>query len=86
LATFSAFQTDPKSVWEWYEYRKELIARYQPNAARRMLAFLEQHDKNVFLVTQSLQHNGTDTPASCVHRTLAPAANLAALPTGTRQD
>lgn len=38
LATPQAFQRDPKLVWEWYAWRRELIAGCKPNAAHDVLA------------------------------------------------
>src|SRR5689334_17654826 len=49
LATRNAFRQDPRLVWEWYEYRRELIARVEPNLAHRALAWLESKGKNVFI-------------------------------------
>jgi NAD-dependent protein deacetylase/lipoamidase len=40
LATPEAFDRDPKLVWEWYEWRRELIRRAQPNAAHTAIAHL----------------------------------------------
>jgi NAD-dependent deacetylase len=54
LATQSAFNENPRYVWEWYEYRRELVARSQPNAAHKMLAWLEQVGKDVFILTQNV--------------------------------
>src|SRR5690348_16841639 len=54
LATMSAFRHDPKLVWEWYEYRRELIAKAGPNAAHRAIARLAAAGKEVFLVTQNV--------------------------------
>ena len=34
LATPEAFFKDPGLVWEWYNWRRELIAKALPNAAR----------------------------------------------------
>ncbi len=31
LATPEAFERDPKFVWDWYEFRRELIRKAQPN-------------------------------------------------------
>lgn len=42
LATPSAFQCDPVLVWEWYLWRRQLIAKAAPNAGHSALAFLEQ--------------------------------------------
>lgn len=38
LATPAAFRRDPHLVWEWYDWRRTLIARCQPNAAHAVLA------------------------------------------------
>ena len=37
LATPGAFGNDPRLVWEWYNWRRELIAKAAPNAAHRAL-------------------------------------------------
>ncbi|MBV9879785.1 MAG: NAD-dependent deacylase [Gemmatirosa sp.] len=38
LATPEAFARDPRLVWEWYGWRRELVARCVPNAAHRAIA------------------------------------------------
>ena len=38
LATPEAFRRDPKTVWEWYAWRRELSRNAQPNAAHRAIA------------------------------------------------
>lgn len=38
LATPEAFARDRHTVWEWYQWRRALIARCQPNAAHDVLA------------------------------------------------
>jgi NAD-dependent deacetylase len=38
LAAPAAFARDPQLVWEWYEWRRELIAKCEPNAAHDVLA------------------------------------------------
>src|SRR5213594_4870968 len=35
LATPEAFARDPRLVWEWYNWRRELIATKSPNPAHR---------------------------------------------------
>jgi len=35
LATPDAFARDPRLVWEWYDSRRQVIAKAQPNAAHR---------------------------------------------------
>ena len=38
LATPEAFRRDPKLVWGWYLWRRELVARAEPNPAHLALA------------------------------------------------
>jgi NAD-dependent deacetylase len=38
LATPEAFERDPRLVWEWYGWRRELIAACRPNAAHDVIA------------------------------------------------
>jgi NAD-dependent deacetylase len=38
LATPEAFRRDPKLVWEWYDWRRQIIAKAEPNAAHVALA------------------------------------------------
>lgn len=60
LATPEAFARDPRLVWEWYDWRRGLISRAQPNAGHRALAELESrkvaasHEGNFTLVTQNV--------------------------------
>jgi len=54
LATLKAFKADPKFVWEWYEYRREMTAKAEPNAAHRTLSWLESKGKRVFILTQNV--------------------------------
>jgi NAD-dependent deacetylase len=55
LATPQAFNDDPVRVWEWYLYRRELIANAQPNAGHLALVELEQLlEPNFYLITQNV--------------------------------
>src|ERR1051325_3561581 len=56
LATPEAFARDPKLVWEWYDWRRGLIAKAQPNAAHCALARLERRVSDFTLITQSEEH------------------------------
>lgn len=38
LATRAAFERDPQTVWRWYAWRRELIARAEPNPAHMAIA------------------------------------------------
>lgn len=54
LATPQAFARDPTLVWEWYDWRRGLIAACQPNAAHRVLAEMESAFPRFLLVTQNV--------------------------------
>ena len=54
LATPEAFERDPKLVWEWYDWRRQLIAGVQPNAGHKALSRLEQAKSEFTLVTQNV--------------------------------
>jgi len=54
LATPHAFQEDPRLVWEWYNWRRELIAPLKPNPAHRMIARFEEHFPQFTLITQNI--------------------------------
>lgn len=54
LATPQAFARDPKLVWEWYGWRRSLIAHAQPNAGHRALAELEKRTSKFTLITQNV--------------------------------
>jgi NAD-dependent SIR2 family protein deacetylase len=42
LATPEAFTRDPVLVWEWYNWRRELIADKKPNPGHRALVDIER--------------------------------------------
>jgi NAD-dependent deacetylase len=54
LATPEAFRRDPDLVWGWYEWRRMLVMRAQPNAAHRAIAELEGRVDRFTLVTQNV--------------------------------
>lgn len=54
LATPEAFARDPRLVWEWYNWRRELIATKQPNDAHKALAELERRCPDFWLMTQNV--------------------------------
>ena len=54
LATPEAFERDPRLVWEWYNWRRELIATKQPNAAHAALVELERRCSEFWLITQNV--------------------------------
>ncbi len=64
LATPEAFARDPRLVWDWYEWRRELVEGAEPNAGHLALAELERRLPSFTLVTQNVdglhQRAGSD--------------------------
>lgn len=54
LATPEAFRHDPKLVWEWYDWRRGLIAQATPNAGHLALVEMEQRQDHFHLITQNV--------------------------------
>ncbi len=54
LATPEAFRRDPRLVWEWYDWRRGLIAAASPNAGHLALAELERRKPGLALMTQNV--------------------------------
>jgi NAD-dependent deacetylase len=54
LATPEAFARDPRLIWEWYGWRRGVIAPKVPNAAHRALVALEQRVPEFLLATQNV--------------------------------
>ena len=58
LATPEAFARNPQLVWEWYNWRREVIASKQPNAAHEALVELERRFESraarFHLITQNV--------------------------------
>jgi len=56
LANFEAFIRNPKLVWEWYNYRKQIINQVEPNPAHYALVKMEAHFQNFHLITQNVDN------------------------------
>ena len=54
LATPCAFQRNPRLVWEWYEWRRKLVAEAKPNPAHLALAEMEKLFPQFHLITQNV--------------------------------
>ena len=54
LATPQAFARDPQVVWEWYGWRRRLIAACRPNRAHEVLAAWSRRFSRFTLVTQNV--------------------------------
>lgn len=54
LATPQAFAANPKLVWDFYEYRRELMRPAQPNPGHYALAQLQQRFPSLRIITQNV--------------------------------
>lgn len=54
LATPAAFRRDPRLVWEWYAWRRELVDGCEPNTAHVALARWSLSRPGVRIVTQNV--------------------------------
>lgn len=53
LSDHRAFQFDPKTVWEWYYYRRKQLKDLDPNLAHNALVELESRVEKFTLITQN---------------------------------
>jgi NAD-dependent deacetylase len=54
LATFEAFQANPQIVWEWYQYRREIIHKIKPNPGHYAIAEMQKYFETFDLITQNV--------------------------------
>ncbi len=54
LATPEAFEHDPRLVWEWYDWRRGLVATKAPNPAHVAVARMEEMFERFWLLTQNV--------------------------------
>lgn len=54
LATPKAFRRNPRLVWEWYTWRKELISQAEPNPGHLALVEMEHFYPQFTLITQNV--------------------------------
>jgi NAD-dependent deacetylase len=54
LATPGAFRRNPRLVWEWYAWRRQLVAKAKPNPAHLALAEMEMLFPQFQLITQNV--------------------------------
>ena len=70
LATPEAFARDPRLVWEWYNWRRELIVTKRPNPAHSAVAEFERRCSQFWLITQNvdgLHRTAGSTKLSEIH-------------------
>jgi NAD-dependent deacetylase len=54
LATPYAFERDPALVWGWYEWRRQLVLKSEPNAAHHAIAAMADRVPQFTLITQNV--------------------------------
>ena len=73
LATPEAFTRDPKLVWSWYQWRRQVVADKKPNPAHDALAQWQYHTQSsgqkVTLITQNVDdlHEQAGSTATHLH-------------------
>jgi NAD-dependent deacetylase len=60
LSSAELMATDPKLVWEWFDYRRGLLTEVEPNAGHKALADWERRFEDFTLITQNIDdlHRG----------------------------
>jgi NAD-dependent deacetylase len=56
LATMDAFLANPKVVWEWYNWRRELMRKVEPNPGHLAITQLEGLCDEFTLITQNVDN------------------------------
>jgi len=54
LASMDGFLRNPELVWDWYNYRRKIIAESEPNAGHYALATLERLLPHTTIITQNV--------------------------------
>jgi NAD-dependent deacetylase len=54
LATPWAFERDPETVWKWYDWRRGIIGKAEPNHGHLAIKQLEAKFKNFLVLTQNV--------------------------------
>lgn len=54
LASIEGFMSNPQRVWEWYQYRREIVNRARPNPGHYSLVELEKIFPQFTLITQNV--------------------------------
>ena len=71
LATPGAFARDPKLVWSWYQWRRQLVADKAPNSAHDALAQWQYHaqssNQQLTLITQNVDDLHEQAGSTVIH-------------------
>lgn len=60
LASQSGFRKDPQMVWDWYNYRRDIIRKSEPNPAHYALVELENSFDDFVVITQNVDNYHQD--------------------------
>ena len=71
MATEAGFRAHPQRVWDWYQYRRDLLTGVAPNAGHHALAaFAQQYPDRLTLITQNvdgLHQRAGSVGVLCLH-------------------
>jgi len=56
LASIDAFMENPKLVWEWYLFRRDVINKVKPNRGHEILVEMEKYLPEFTLITQNVDN------------------------------
>jgi NAD-dependent deacetylase len=56
LATFEAFEANPELVWEWYQFRRDIIGKIRPNPGHYAIAEMPGLFDEFHLITQNIDN------------------------------
>lgn len=65
LASFDAFMKNPDMVWEWYQYRRNIVENTKPNPGHLAIAELEKYYQ-VDVVTQNVDNLHARAGSTCI--------------------
>lgn len=54
LASIDGFMSNPKLVWEWYQYRRGIVNNSSPNAGHYSIAEMQDKFEDFTLITQNV--------------------------------
>lgn len=54
LASVNGFMSNPELVWQWYQYRREIVYNAKPNPGHYAIAEMEKLFPNFVLITQNV--------------------------------
>jgi NAD-dependent deacetylase len=56
LANFNAFMKNPAMVWEWYNYRRDVVRNSLPNTGHMVIAEFQRYIPNITVITQNIDN------------------------------